>query len=181
MKIRDLLVIIFTAIVALLVLGRSALADGPCPMEGMGGACMDKMSGSGEGPGPSFPIQLVDWMCADTCALICRDRCVVACLNSKDPECVLACYPLCASDCYDECTGPAPEEPEPVEYRVDPIQLLRDLDGGAPWYYSRTPGHRTTPAPPHRDRKGAVSSHYAVTAPLRSRCGLSQHFREVRL
>ena len=65
MKIRDFLVIIFTAIVALLVLGRSALADGPCPMEGMGGACMDKMSGSGEGPGPSFPIQLVDWMCAD--------------------------------------------------------------------------------------------------------------------
>ena len=50
-------------------------------------------------------------------------------------------------------------------------------------YYSRTPGHPTTPAYPHRDREGAVSSHSAVTAPSpsRSRCGLSPHFRKVRL
>ena len=48
-------------------------------------------------------------------------------------------------------------------------------------YYSRTLHHRTTPAHPHRDRKGAVSNHDAVTAPFRSRCGLSPHFREVRL
>ncbi len=132
MKIRDLLVIIFTAIVALLVLGRAAFADGACPAQGAGGACPGETSNSGGGSGPSFPIQYVDWVCADTCSLICRDRCVVACANSKDPTCVQACYPICAEECYHECLGPQPPVPDLIEYEADPILLLRDLDGGAP-------------------------------------------------
>jgi hypothetical protein len=60
-----------------------------------------------------------------------------------------------------------------------PTQPPRGNNG--PQSHSRTLGHRTTPAYPHRDRKGAVSSHYAVTASYRSRYGLTRHFRKVRL
>jgi hypothetical protein len=131
MKIRDLLVIIFTAIVALLVLGRAAHADGPCPMAGAGGDCpVAASSGAGGAPG-SFPVQLVDWMCADSCASICRDRCVVACEATKDFSCIGACYPVCAGECYDECSGPL-DVREPADYAADPIVLVRDVDGGAP-------------------------------------------------
>ena len=42
-------------------------------------------------------------------------------------------------------------------------------------------GPPNNPAYPHRDRKGAVSDHYAVTAPFRSRYGVEPHFRKVRL
>ena len=131
MKIRDLLVIIFTAIVALLVLVRAARADGPCPMSGAGGDCPAAASGDAGSADGSFPIQLVDWMCADTCASICRDRCVVACEDSKDLACLGACYPLCAGECYDECSGPL-DVREPVKYATDPVLLARDPDAGAP-------------------------------------------------
>jgi hypothetical protein len=131
MKIRDLLVIIFTAIMALLLLGRAAHADGSCPTPGEGGGCQGSTSDSGVDPQRSFPVQLVDWKCADSCAYICRDRGVVACHNSKDPDCVAACYPVCASECYDECWGPE-DTRAPIEYVDDPILLLRDVDAGAP-------------------------------------------------
>ena len=131
MKIRDLLVIIFTAFVALLVLARAAHADGPRPRSGAGGDCPAAASGDAGSASGSFPIQLVDWMCADTCASICRDRCVVACEASTDPACVGACYPICAGECYDECSGPL-DAHEPVNYAADPIVLVRDVDAGAP-------------------------------------------------
>jgi hypothetical protein len=131
MKIRDLLVIIFTAIVALLVLGRAALADGSAPPGGAGGTSQGDTSGSTGSSGGAFPIQSVDWMCADTCAAICRDRSVAACAGSRDPECVVACYPVCANECYDECSGPE-DAREPVDHAADPVVLVGDVDGGAP-------------------------------------------------
>jgi hypothetical protein len=132
MKIRDLLVIVFTTIVALLLLARAARADGSCPTMGQGGACPGDASSSGGASGASFPVQYVDWMCADTCASICGDHCVVACAQSKDPGCVRACYPVCASNCYDQCTGAPADEPGLIEYTDTPLLLLRDVDGGAP-------------------------------------------------
>ena len=57
---------------------------------------------------------------------------MIACANSKDPTCVQACYPICAEECYDECLGPKPPAPNSIEYAIDPIHLLRDVDGGAP-------------------------------------------------
>jgi hypothetical protein len=128
MKIRDLLVIIFTAIVALILLGRAAWAGG----SGAGGGSHEGTSSTGDGW--SFGIGLVDWKCADTCASICRDRCVVACADSKDPSCVQACYPVCSEDCYPDCLGAHAHEPDPSDLglEVDPVRLVTDVDGGAP-------------------------------------------------
>ena len=55
MKIRDLLVIVFTAIVALLVLGRAALADGGRPTNGAGGDCPALANSRGETGKRRFP------------------------------------------------------------------------------------------------------------------------------
>jgi hypothetical protein len=131
MKIRDLVVIIFTAIVALLVLGRAARADGACPTAGEGGGCQASTSESEGDLLRGFPGPLVDWLCSDSCALLCRHRCLVACEDSKDPDCVVTCFPVCDEACYDACTGPD-DAPEPIEYVDDRILLLRDLDAGAP-------------------------------------------------
>lgn len=132
MKIRDLLVILFTAIVALFVLGRAAFADGALPTTRADSACPEETS-CDEGPsGGSFLLQLVDWICADLCASTCRVRCAAACANSKDPHCQQACYPICTNDCYFECTRPEPEPeaPDSIDPVIDEARLLRD--GGAP-------------------------------------------------
>ena len=139
MKIRDLLVILFTAIVALLVLGRAAFADGICPTNGAGGDCPASAGSGGGDPGGSFPFHLVDWMCADSCASICRDRCVAACVDSKNPHCLEACYPVCADECYTDCFGTEPAASDTVVIVLDPVidpsRLLLhvgSLDAGAP-------------------------------------------------
>ena len=135
MKIRDLLVILFTAIVALLVLGRAARADGICPTNGAGGDCPGGSSSTGGDLEASFPVQLVDWMCADSCASICRDRCVAACADSLNPHCLQACYPVCANECYTDCFGTEPAETERLDSGIDPTRLLLDTggqDAGAP-------------------------------------------------
>lgn len=140
MKIRDLLVIIFTAIVALVVLGRAARADDSCPGDGAGGATQGSTSStstggedttSSTGAGWIFPIGLEDWMCADRCADACGDRCRSACANSNDPVCVLLCYPACAENCYDDCLGTGSEDP-PVRIDLDPLLPPPEVDAGAP-------------------------------------------------
>lgn len=49
MKIRDLLVLVFTAVVALLLLCRASRADGSRPVRGVGGGCQENPGGVGEG------------------------------------------------------------------------------------------------------------------------------------
>lgn len=134
MKIRDLLVILFTAIMALLLLGRAALADGSCPANGAGGACPGLPNSHEGDPEDAFSLEFIDWMCADSCAALCRVRCGAACVDSKDPYCLQGCYPVCAEECYFECSGPRPLDLDLdlVESGDDPSRLLLDVDGGAP-------------------------------------------------
>ncbi len=138
MKIRDLLVIAFTAIVALLLFVRSALADGSCPGDGAGGSCGGdgtscQEGSSGTGAGPDTPILTTDWLCSEVCAATCAASCQSTCDGARDVSCALGCYPLCAETCYLECAGSPPDEAEPEPEPVPaptpiPAKLARAFD-----------------------------------------------------
>ena len=116
MKIRDLLVILFTASVALLLFLRSARADGSCPEEHAGESCGDDgtschESTSSTGADRDVPFGFTEWTCADICASACDD--------AADAGCLLGCYPVCVESCYLESSGAQLDEPE---LELEPVQ-----------------------------------------------------------
>jgi hypothetical protein len=139
MKIRDLLVIVFTAVVALLLFLRSARADGSCPEDGAG-AGGDGRGGhegaSSLGASWDIPFGLTEWMCSDVCASTCGDTCGSACSGAVDASCVLGCYPACARSCYLDCAETSSDEAAPGKMMVaiahDPARQQMDIVKGGP-------------------------------------------------